>query len=243
MRFIFFKTLYIMTLLSIVSSCKNNKSDADANHIISDSVNITQKSTQDFEEFNPEKPYPYPSGILEYKYTGNYEGNQKIYFKDHGRSYRVEEHYTNKITPGEEVVNQIFIKTPEKFVFYDKNTKKGYYVDSNDSDFQFQGNLLHDFTSIGIDSTMRKNGYKKSGLEEVSGKKCQIYKSEDGKSQFCFWNGINIKTEMNGKQFQYVLEAEKIDEKKVDDDLFSPESGIEILPYEQYVKSETKDKL
>ncbi|RYD77970.1 MAG: hypothetical protein EOP53_12030 [Sphingobacteriales bacterium] len=72
-----------------------------------------------------------------------------------------------------------------------------------------------------------------------------MYKSEGGESEFCFWEGMNIRTQMQlGKNVKYKLEAVNIRENaKVDDDKFTPPGDIKLMDYSKYIKSQTKDKL
>lgn len=238
----------LFCLAVMFTSCKGNRNNSLNNNTKDTTAanrNANSDAANDY-KFDAQKPYPYETGELDYQYTGDFEGTEKVYFKDYGRTYRVEENYINKAAPTPEKVSLIFIKTPANFTYINNNTRKGYTVTTKDTGgYEFQGNLLHDFVSYGIDSTMRKNGYKKAGNENIAGKECQTYTSGDGKSKFCFWNGINVKTNMKlGEHFNYTLEATNIDkDASVGDDLFSPPAGIAILPYDKYVQSETKDKL
>jgi hypothetical protein len=211
-------------------------------------INAQDKKKQEADApyvFNKDKPYPYESGIIEYKYTGGLEGTQTIYFKDHGRMLSVEEDYVNTTAPIKQRTHQLFINTPDKYYFANLEDKIGYVVQRNDSATPGQVNLLGDITTIGIDSTMKKNGYVPSGTTDIAGKKCRVYKSKSGESEFCFWEGLNIRTQMAlGQNVKYKLEAVKIDEKgKAPDDKFSPPADVKILDYKTYVKQETKDKL
>src|SRR5690606_19707826 len=96
------KYIYIavISVMSMAASCKEN---AGTNDKKSDGVT---KENQTEEEngsgnytFNKEKPYPYETGIIEYKYTGDIQGTQTVYFKDFGRVLSVEEEYTNVSAP------------------------------------------------------------------------------------------------------------------------------------------------
>jgi hypothetical protein len=232
----------LMLLTTLQYSCKGNQTAGNDNG----SATNTANTNADDYKFDPTRPYPYETGILEYKYSGDYDGTEKVYFVDYGHTYRVEENYVNKAATTPDKVSVVFIRTPEKFTYFDNTTKKGYSVATNDTlGSAYEGNLLHDVMTYGVDSTMHKIGYRKSGSENVAGKDCQTYTSGDGKSKFCFWNGINIKTNMKlGEHFNYNLEATNIDKNAtVDHDLFSVPDGITIMTYDNYVKSETRDKL
>lgn len=234
-----------LAVLFMAASCKNNKAKEAENTGTREQADSSKDKSEVDYRFDKEKPYPYEKGIIEYKYTGDYEGKQTVYFSDYGRSFRVEEDYVNENTPLHSRIQQAFINTPEHFYYINLADKKGYVVDRNDTSVHIQDNFLKDFTTIGIDSTMRKNGYEQAGSQDVSGKQCQVYTSDDGKSKFCFWKGVNIKTEMKyGEDFDYTLEAVKIEENAdVADEKFSPPSDIKLMNYKQYVKSQTKDKL
>src|SRR3954468_20841293 len=60
-------------------------------------------------KFNKDKPYPYETGVIEYKYTGGLEGTQVVYFKDNGRTLSVEQDYVNKSAPVAARTHQLFI--------------------------------------------------------------------------------------------------------------------------------------
>lgn len=230
----------------MAASCKENTGSKDAK---ADGEQQKEATSENSEKngytFNKEKPYPYETGIIEYKYTGDIQGTQTVYFKDFGRTLSVEEEYTNVSAPTQPKVKQVFISTPQKYFFVDLNTRQGYVSPRNDSTNAEQLNLLADVTTVGIDSAMRKNGYVPSGHVEISGKKCQVYKSATGESEFCFWEGMNIRTQMTlGPNVKYKLEAVKIRENaKVDDDKFSPPAEVKLMDYDKYIKSQTKDKL
>jgi hypothetical protein len=244
--------IYIFTLaiLSMAASCKQSvKKDANtATDSTSAGANgMTEPGNGNDPQytFNREKPYPYETGIIEYKYTGDIQGTQTVYFKDFGRVLSVEEEYINTSAPTQPRVKQMFINTPDKYYYVDLIGKQGYVAKRNDTSAKEQTNLLADVTTYGIDSAMNKNGYQPSGQIVISGKKCQVYKSESGESQFCFWEGMNIRTEMSlGKNVKYKLEAVKIRENaKVDDDKFAPPADVKLLDYNKYLKAQTKDKL
>jgi hypothetical protein len=233
--------IYILALLSlfILAACGKKKAEKKAEA-------VEKKEQEDgVYTFNKEKPYPYETGIIEYKYTGGLEGSQIIYFKDYGRVLSVEENYVNKTAPVAARTHQLFINTPDKYYFINLETKLGYVAQRNDSAVKEQVNLLGDITSIGIDSTMNKNGYTPSGTTDIAGKKCRVYKSATGESEFCFWEGMNIRTQMSlGPNVKYKLEAVKINENaKVPEDKFTPPSDAKMLDYIKYLKEETRDKL
>jgi hypothetical protein len=233
--------IYILAALSalMLAACGNESS-------VLREEKAENKQGEEIEySFNKDKPYPYETGIIEYKYTGGLEGSQVIYFKDNGRVMSVEEDYVNKTAPVAARTHQLFINTPDKYYFINLETKMGYVAMRNDSAVKEQVNLLGDITTIGIDSTMHKNGYTLSGTTDIAGKKCRVYKSATGESEFCFWEGMNIRTQMSlGPNVKYKLEAVKIDENaKVPDDKFTPPSDAKILDYSKYLKEETRDKL
>lgn len=184
-----------------------------------------------------ENLYPFREGIIHYRYTGSYDGTQIIYFKDSGRIFRVEEDYINKISPVNDRVHQVYINTPERTVYINLETKLGYEILQADN-INLKDNLLKAITEVGVDSAMQGQGYSHSGEREVAGKQCRIYESQEGESQFCFWNNINIKTEMLlGEKFKYTLEATRIEDNvKVPDDKFEIEKNVRIMPYKEYVK-------
>ncbi len=240
--------IYIFTiaLLSMAASCKQNADKNNSGDNAGDNgTNNTGNDNRISYRFDKNKPYPYETGVIEYKYTGDIQGTQTVYFKDYGRILSVEEEYTNVSAPTQPKVKQTFINTPDKYYFINHLAKQGYVAKRNDSTVKDQTNLLADVTTIGIDSAMNKNGYKPSGQVEISGKKCQVYKSETGESEFCFWEGMNIRTEMQlGQNVKYKLEAVKIRENaKVGDDKFSPPGDVKMMDYNQYMKAQTKDKL
>jgi hypothetical protein len=230
----------VFLALGIAVACGKKKQEQKDNKTES-------RNRQDEPEyvFDKEKPYPYETGVIEYKYTGGLEGTQMIYFKDYGRILSVEEDYVNTSSPVPSHTHQLFINTPDKYYFANLIDKRGYVVQRNDTATPGQVNLLGDITTIGIDSTMRKNGYKPSGTTDIAGKKCRVYRSASGESEFCFWEGLNIRTQMElGANVKYKLEAVKINEnEKAPEEKFSPPSDVKILDYKTYVKQETKDKL
>ncbi|RYD76241.1 MAG: hypothetical protein EOP53_15060, partial [Sphingobacteriales bacterium] len=136
------KYIYIFTIamLSMAASCKENTK--------TDSSGRTEKQIEKANEespsgyaFNKEKPYPYETGIIEYKYTGDIEGTQTVYFKDFGRTLSVEEEYVNKKSPLQNKVKQVFINTPEKYFYVDMMAKQGYISKRTDSAAAQQTNL------------------------------------------------------------------------------------------------------
>jgi hypothetical protein len=235
--------IWVICFVLIMQSCKNGDKEESVSTDKQDS-NKTVTSNK-VERDAPDKPYPYESGMIKYKYEGDYNGTQTVYFKDFGKWFRIEEEYVNEVSPLKDKVSQVFIGTPEKFYFIDRISKMGYTSAGGKAAEEVEGNLLRDFTTIGIDSTMRKNGYSPSGEETISGKKCTIYSSEDGDSKYCFWRGINVRTEINlQKQVKYSITAEEIDEKKdLEDNVFDPPSDIRFMEYNEYIQAVTKNKL
>ncbi|MGZ5242697.1 MAG: hypothetical protein ACXWDO_02135 [Bacteroidia bacterium] len=242
-KYVFIFTIALMTM---AASCKENTGTNETSADGSTKENQTEEENGNANyAFNQEKPYPYKTGIIEYKYTGDIQGTQTVYFKDYGRTLSVEEEYTNISAPTQPKVKQVFISTADKYYFIDMLTKTGYFSPKNDTSNKEQLNLLADVTTLGIDSAMRKSGYLPSGQVEISGKKCQVYKSEGGESEFCFWEGMNIRTEMTlGPNVKYKLEAVNIRENaNIDDDKFTPPADVKLMDYNKYIKAQTKDKL
>lgn len=232
--------IYILAAFSLFLAACGNENSAVREEKAENKQDVEAPYT-----FNKDKPYPYETGIIEYKYTGGLEGTQIVYFKDNGKVLSVEENYVNKSAPVAARTHQLFINTPDKYYFVNLETKMGYVAQRNDSAVKEQVNLLGDITTIGIDSTMNKNGYTPSGTTDIAGKKCRVYKSATGESEFCFWEGMNIRTQMSlGPNVKYKLEAVKINENaRVPDDKFTPPADAKILDYSKYLKEETRDKL
>jgi hypothetical protein len=244
-----FTLLSLSLCLMLVTACRNEAKEnaPDAMQRPDSAIQSGQTQEDDKVEeyaFNKEKPYAIESGVIKYKYTGDYEGTQTLYFKDYGLKERVEEDYINTKSPTHDKVNHIFISTPDKYIFIDLVGNTGYSARRNDTTTSLQGNLLRDLVTIGFDSTMRKNGYSRGGSRNVSGRYCQIYSGGES-SQFCFYKGINIKTEMRlGKDFHYTLEATDIQENaSISDDQFQAPQNVKLLDYKTYIKQQTKDKL
>jgi hypothetical protein len=236
------KLIFPAIILALSTTCHNRNSKTTAVSKTDSVARVDSMKTIAPYNFDKNKPYPYESGIIMYKYSGDYEGTQKLYFRDYGRQQRVEDSFVNKKSAMQNPTRQVFISDSARLYFIDLIKNNGYYIKRTDTTYMLQGNLLNDMTRIGIDSTMRKNGYKLKGIENVSGKNCRIYTS--GSSKFCFYNGINIKTDMLGQQFKYTLEAVKIEENAVfDNDLFAPPASIRLQEYKTFVKSQTRDKL
>jgi hypothetical protein len=217
-----------------VSSCSDaSKKETDSGMNKDLLTDIKNKDDQPKQE----NLFPFEEGIIHYRYTGSYDGTQIVYFKDSGRVFRVEEDYFNKVSPVNDRVHQVYINTPERTVYINLETKLGYEILKADN-ISLKDNLLKTITEVGLDSAMTGQGYSHSGEREVAGKQCRIYESKEGESQFCFWNNINIKTEMTlGEKFKYTLEATKIEDNvKVPDDKFEIEKDVRIMPYKEYVK-------
>jgi hypothetical protein len=233
------KVLYAVFFASVfIFSCKSgHKQQAHAALSVADSLEIKAPY-----HFDKNKPYPFKTGMILYRYTGDYEGTQKLFFSDYGRRQRVEDSFVNRKSTMQLLTSQVFISDTDRFYFMDLVRNNGYFINKTDTTYALQGNLLSDMNRIGIDSTMKKNGYQLKGVENISGKTCRIYASGD--SKFCFYQGINIKTDILGQQFHYSLEAIKVqDNADVPDALFIPDRNIRLLEYQKFVKSQTKDKL
>jgi hypothetical protein len=244
------KILYPLLIAALlVSSCRHGSKSTDSASAEA-RANMPKDSAAKIDSikklapynFDREKPYPFKTGVITYKYTGDYKGRQTLYFRDYGKQQRVEDSFINLKSPFHNLTSQVFISASDKFYFMDLVHHNGYFVKRTDTTYKLQGNLLNQMAKEGIESTMRNNGYNLKGVEDISGKKCLIYTS--GNSKFCFYNGINIKTDMLGSNFKYMLEAVSIqDNASVADNLFAPDPDFTLVEYMKYVKAQTKDKL
>lgn len=231
--------IFLLSAMLMAAGC-NNKSDRQ------ESTNNSGKEEESEaveQPVSPEKPYPYSSGIIKYRYSGDYAGEQTVYFDNYGKRFRVEERYVNNAAPFKDTVDQVLIGADGTYYFINRKRNLGYKILSPEEAEGMQTLYLKDFTTIGIDSTMRKNGFIKKGIEEVEGKKCVVYASADGNSRFCFWQGININTEMGvGSPFEYSLKAVEITEDaNIKENMFSPPSDVKFLEYEKYVEEVTEN--
>jgi hypothetical protein len=232
-----------MLLTASLSSCRNTSErlQQESSKSAKDSAVKAEEDYQKDLVFNKDKPYPFETGILEYEYKGDRKGRQTVYIRDYGRTSRVEDEF-EKITPLSYKSYQVFISNPEKMYVIDMLQNNGYYIRQGDTSMNIQGNLLTDISRMGIDSTMRKNGYKRTGKDIVNHMTCQIYKGSS--SRFCFANGYNIRTEMNYGSEKYTLELiNKQENVSIPDDKFQPPADVKLTTWEAYVKNQTRGKL
>lgn len=193
----------------------------------------------DAKPFNRAQPYAFPTGVIELTYSGDLVGRETIYFKDYGRTSRVDDQYVGKDNSKH---NQTVITTPDKIYFVDNTTHRGYVDKLTEKTLAKMSNLLPDITAYGVDSAMRKNGYALTGRRKVAEQDCEVYGGKN--AEFCFANGVNIQTTMDLGGMKYTLKATKIDQNAtVSDDKFAPPANARLTSFEVYQKAVTKDQL
>ncbi len=237
--------IYGAVLLLALSACKNGGTGAETDG--ADSSNTTlghnqteeadgQKSEKELQmstyDPSPDRPYPYESGMIEYRYSGAFDGTQKVWFTNHGKDFRVEDSYVNMASPTREPRDIIYIRHNNRSFYISPSRKLGFEVKEKSGAV----NLLQQINTMGIDSAMRQNKYTVKGSQNVDGKQCITYSSADSSAQFCFWNGINVKTDMAyGKGIRYTLTAEKIDENaRVSSEMYALPEDVKIVSRQQF---------
>ena len=193
------------------------------------------------DDFDPSKPYEHESGTIEYKYSGSIEGMQSFKFDDYGKTYVLEEKYTNKESPDKREIHQLFIQKEDESYYINMKTKSGYKIEGIDT--ASRSNMLVDFIRLGIDSTMKKNGFAYTGTKKVADQVCRTYSS--GGVEFCFDGAVNVKSNYDlGEHLKYTLEATNIDYgARVSASSFQLPDGVNIMTKEQYTARSTTDKL
>ena len=146
--------------------------------------------------------YPVKSATVEYVHSGQTTGTETLYMDQNGKVSARYSELTTKSFGSTTKSNQVMIQKDSVFWTIDMDKKTGIkqtiHIDPKDVD-KWTKTAEQAWTDM---------GFKKTGEEEILGKKCDIW--EGMSSKIWVWQNFSLKTEMNlfGKS---VVEAKKID--------------------------------
>ena len=146
--------------------------------------------------------YPVKSAYIEYVHSGSSTGTETMYMDKNGKVSARYSELTTKSLGSTTKTNQIMIQKDSVFYTIDVDKKTGIkqtiHIDPKD---------VEKWTKT-AEEIWTEMGFKKTGEEEILGKKCEIW--EGMSTKIWVWQNFSLKTEMSmfGKS---VVEAKKIE--------------------------------
>ncbi len=168
------------------------------------------------------KRYPVKSGIIEYEYTGDAVGTQKLIFDQWGYYEAREDHYTMKIQGQENTINTLAIQANDVSYQIDLDKKEGTKMKNPVPDMIKQiaeGLTEEQKKNLGEQMLIRMGG-KKTGTEDFLGRECTTYDFMG--STMYVWNGLSLKSLVNMMGVKMAITA-----KSVETDIDIPASAFE----------------
>jgi hypothetical protein len=155
-----------------------------------------------------QKPYSYKSAYIEYELTGNTTGKQTLYIDNWGWNRSETTHSVTKMLGQKLETHQRNLTIQFDSYQWVPGDKKGTKLHN-----QWLEDLLADpnFDMKEFsDKTLEGLGFVKAGKETVSGKVCDVWKSNLGSTSWV-WNNIAVKTEVKLLGTTQVMTATKIE--------------------------------
>ena len=182
-------------------------------------MNVYEKTTQKL---------PFSTAIITYKYTGGVEGTGVVYIDANHNKIDVEDSKIVSFAGQTVVANER--KMYDGKVYY-QFTKRGEAIKE-----EWKKDI-----SVVISEIFNEKSYTNysAGKAKFLGKECEKYKTVIG--SFLFWNGIELKQEINnhpmGDQFNHTKKAVDIQlDAPIPDDKFKVPDGIRVMSSKEAIK-------
>ncbi|MCA9731323.1 hypothetical protein KC799_04290 [candidate division KSB1 bacterium] len=140
----------------------------------------------------PMKRYKVKSGIIEYKVTGMQKGTETLYFDNWGM---LEAKYTQtelSIMGMKQQTNTMTLLDGEWTYTVDFKSNTGTKMKTPLFEELSKNAENQDLTDVGK-KMMQDMGGKKTGMEEVAGKMCEVWEIQSMQAKTWVWNGVTLK--------------------------------------------------
>lgn len=175
-------------------------------------------------------PYSFNSAKIEYKISGDINGNMTAFVKG--------DHSVNKVsatnTEGGTPVSTLTIDLGETIYFIDQVKKEGYSSKNyiyQDLKGLSKNEKLARLTAYATNTYSSETKAEKTGQKEYAGEKCDLYQIDGG--EICLWQGIPLYSNVTIGADGRTIEATSIQtEVEVADSEFTLPEGISIQDVE-----------
>lgn len=142
------------------------------------------------------KRYKVKSGIIELQVSGMQQGKETIYFDDWGLLEAKYTHTVLSIMGMKQETNTLTLIAGDSTYSIDLNTKTGTKMETPFMSELSKNAKTDDLTDVGK-KMMQQMGGKKTGMEKIAGKRCEVWEIKSMGSKTWIWNGVSLKTEVN----------------------------------------------